>query len=982
MPDAPLPNLFALPVGADFTTEVVRGLESRLGDDPLLWARSTIYVNSARMERRLREKLAEGPARLLPRMQVVTHLADHPLTRDLPRAPSAVRRRLELAELVRKLIEQDPTLAPRSHAFALADTLIELFEEMEAEGIDPDALSALDVSNESGHWQRALRFLTIADNFAARDDVPGQNTRLRQAALTLAAHWSGSPPADPVFVIGSTGSRRPVTLLMEAVARMPNGAVILPGLDLDLPAPVWRSLTAEPPQEDHPQFLLADLIRRLGMTPDEVRCWTDARPRRARAAMVSMALRPAPVTDQWMRDGPELGDLIAATEGLDLIEAADPAEEAQAVALRLRRALDEGLNAALITADRTLARRVEAAVDRWGLVVDDSAGAPLHLTAPGRLLRMLARIMGQALAPEPLLSMLKHPLVAAPDRRLHLERVRALEIWLRGRPLPAVTPRDLSEWADQAELPEHDLWLLWVQTLTSEIPVIAAAPLSDLLNAHLTLANRLSGGPTGDGADLWKGDDGQKAAEALAALTAEADATPQIELVDFAALIDTHFAGEQALTQRKDSSGIVIWGRTDARMQGADLIVLAGLNDGVWPETGDQDPWLNRAMRRALGLPSPERRIGLSAHDFQQAMGAPRVVLTRARRDAEAETVASRWLNRMTTLLEGLPGQNGPEALAAMRTRGSDWLRLARGLIDEQDVSPLAFRPSPQPPVALRPNQLSVTRIQTLIRDPYAIYAERILRLKPLDPLQVLPDARLRGILIHEILKSWIDVLPEPADAETALTALRETAETYLAQLPWAITRVQWAAFLEQSAGTLIPDELSRQSEADPLVREVKGRLELSDPPFTLTGTADRIDRRPDGELLIYDYKTGKLPTADQMTYFDKQLVLEAAMAERGAFEGVAAAPVHGVSHIGLGPKGGAVQHPLRVDDPKGKKPTLDPDIAVAELCGLLRCYARPEQGYTALRAIETTGAYAHYAHLARYGEWDLSDEPVAERVE
>src|SRR5207247_10922809 len=95
-----------------------------------------------------------------------------------------------------------------------------------------------------------------------------------------------------------------------------------------------------------------------------------------------------------------------------------------------------------------------------------------------------------------------------------------------------------------------------------------------------------------------------------------------------------------------------IWGPLEARLQRADLLVLGGLNEGTWPPSVETGPWLNRPMRTALGLPQPERRIGLSAQDFASALAAGRVLLTRAEREGGAPTVPSRWLARLDALFD------------------------------------------------------------------------------------------------------------------------------------------------------------------------------------------------------------------------------------------------------------------------------------------------------------------------------------------
>ncbi|CAM4161132.1 PD-(D/E)XK nuclease family protein [Palleronia rufa] len=963
----PTPRVFGLPPGADFPAELIRGLESRLGDAPPEdWARVEIFVNTARMQRRLTALFAAGPPRLLPRIRLLTRLAADPLLTDLPPPEPALRRRLALAQLVRRMIQADPTLAPVSAVHDLAGSLAQLFDEMGAEGVSPDVLERLDVANHSSHWQRALRFLTIVREFLREDTLPGADARLRLAAETLAARWALSPPAHPVIVAGSTGSRGPVALLMEAVARLPQGAVVLPGVDFAMPAAIWNRLSDPMSSEDHPQYRFARLARALDMEPAAISRWSDCVPVPARNALVSMALRPAPVTDQWMREGPSLGDMRRATTNMTLIEAADPAEEAEAIAMRLRGAVDADRIAALITPDRGLTRRVQAALDRWDIVADDSAGLPLHLTAPGRLLRQTAALIGTRPDPEALLALLKHPLTGTGgDRRAHLLRSRTLDLWLRKEGAPELSGADLRRWAARDRARGGDAG--WAEALAASLDRLAAmgaAETAALVAGHLAETERLA-------PDLWQEAPGRTAQEAMRALADAAGAAGAMTPSEYRILIDAHLSGQEVRRPDAGRPDVMIWGTLEARVQGADLVILAGLSEGTWPEAPAPDPWLNRSMRQAAGLLLPERRIGLSAHDFQQAIAAPEVVLSRSARDAEAETVMSRWLNRLTNLLAGLTGSDGPAALEEMRDRGRVWIDAARAATTRVVPGTPARRPAPRPPLATRPAELSVTELERLSRDPYAIYARRVLGLRALQPPRPTADAPLRGTVFHAVMERAIHEIPDPADPG-ARAAFLTIADDVLAEVPWRTTRLQWQVQLAAVADWVLAGEVRRRSDAAPLVQECSGRYEVPGlRGFVLTGKADRIDRRDDGRLVIYDYKTGMPPSLKVMRHYDRQLLLEAIMAEAGAFDGAPAAPVAAICHIGLGRTRKDTPHPLR--DPGGED-FLDPAVTLAQLQALIGSYRTRGQGYVSRRAMQRMGYAYDYDHLARYGEWTDAD--------
>ncbi|HHX89248.1 MAG TPA: double-strand break repair protein AddB, partial [Paracoccus sp.] len=795
---SPLPRVFAQEPGAHFPAALARGLRARMqGRPPEAMAGVELLVNTARMRSRLRDAMSDAGAGFLPRIRLITDLADE--GPDAPETVSALRRQLELAQLIRKLLDSAPDLAPRHAAFSLAESLSRLFDEMHAEGVPVDALEALDVSNHSEHWARSLRFIRLVAHFLGPDALPDAQSRQRRAVEALVRRWADVPPSHPVIIAGSTGSRGTTALLMQAVARLPQGALVLPGFDFDIPDAVWSGLDDPLLSEDHPQYRYFALMQALGIGAGDVALWVGpAAPDAARNRLVSLALRPAPVTDQWLSEGRGLGDLVAATQGVTLIEAPNPRAEALAIALRLRQAALDGQKAALITPDRTVSRQVTAALDRWHLRPDDSAGRPLSLSAPGRFLRQTADLMRGDPGAEALVALLKHPLThSASGRGPHLLHLRELELWLRRRAVPVPGPADLIRWAGE-DAARQD----WARWLGGVLEVTAGArPLSDWVAIHLRLSETLAGGVAAEGSgELWLAEAGQVARTVMDELLVDAAFGGTVSISDYSALLDTLFNGKEVREAVESHPGIMIWGALEARALGADLVILAGLNDGIWPAAPQPDPWFNRRMRLDAGLLLPERQIGLSAHDFQQAIGARSVVLSRATRDAEAETIPSRWLNRLKNLISGLPQQNGPEALADMTARGQAWLALAQAFEDEFGTVPAHIaarnpRPAPAPPAEARMRELPVTAIKTLIRDPYYIYASTILRLRPLDPLAPEPDARLRGTALHQVFEQYTKGLPE--GEKGSVSALLAVAETVLAEeVPWAASRIQWLARL------------------------------------------------------------------------------------------------------------------------------------------------------------------------------------------
>jgi len=965
------PRVFALPSGVDFPLALLHGLETRLSPaPPEAWARVHLIVNTRRMTRRLHELFDTGPPRLLPHLSLVTDLGEAYEIARLPPPVLPLRRRLELAQLIGHLLDRQPDLAARSSRYGLADSLAGLMEEMQGEGVSAQSIQELDIEDMSGHWARAQAFIAIADQFTG--DSAGLDAQARQRLVVenLIARWQVSPPDHPVILAGSTGSRGTTLMLMRAVAHLPQGAVLLPGYDFDQPDTVWSHLSDTSGSEDHPQFRFTNLMRELDITPQDIRLWTDdLPPSPARNRLISLALRPAPVTDAWMCEGPELDDLSEATTAITLVEAPSPRSEALAIALRLRQAAEDGQTAALITPDRMLTRQVSAALDRWNILPDDSAGTPLHLSPPGRFLRHVAGLFVRRLSGEMLMTLLKHPLCHdGSGRGDHLLHTRDLDLDLRRNGPPYPDAASMAVHGNLKEMTQN--WIAWISEFLCGQHISDDKSLGFWVTRLRYLAEAISAGSDGaQNGTLWDRNAGQASLAVITLLESEAEYGGLMSARDFVELLGALLAGEEVRARDAPHNGIMIWGTLEARVQGADLLILGGLNEGNWPEAIRPDPWLNRRMRAMAGLLLPERRVGLSAHDFQQAVAAPEVWLTRSKRSDDAETVASRWLNRLTGLLEGLPGQGGPQVLGEMRARGANWLGWAEAIDAARESAP-ARRPSPRPPVAARPKKLSVTEIKRLIRDPYAVYAKHVLRLTPLDPLVQEPDALLRGIAVHEILE---DLIKTSLDDPTVLTHDRFlvlSRQKFSQLVPWPTARRLWLARIDRIAADFLNGEITRRATSEPFAFEAKGFARLTRPDFALTARADRIDRDEAGRLMLIDYKTGAPPTKRQQASFDKQLLIMAAMAEQGGFEGIDPAEVASALFIGLGSSYKEVQAPL--DD-------APPAKVWADLGVLIAAYFEPDQGFTSRRMLHKDSDRGDFDHLARFGEWDRTCNPTPE---
>ena len=883
------PSVFTIPAHRSFADSLVAGLLRQHGGDPLSLARGRILLPNNRAMRTVTEAFvrASGSGLILPRL---IPIGDPELEERIGGAldpadaaepvPPAVEPRIRLFSLASLLRSDGETSA---EALRLAADLARTLDALLVDEIVPSRLAdaAADAPELARHWQVSLdRLRAILDRWPAelrsrgRIDLADRRNRLLRG---LAERWTHSPPPSFTVAAGITTAAPAVCALLKTIAFMPGGTVVLPALS---PANAmsdeeWDALRADDSgraEETHPQFHLKLLLDRIGIARGEVQVWR-ASGRSAspslRGRAVTHAMTAADFSDRWSVLKPAERRL----SGVRVAELPDPAAEAQAIALALREAIEvPGRTAALVTPDRMLASRVSALLGRWGIVADDSAGRPLSEMAAGSLLLALASVMAEHLAPVPLLALLKHPLVGGEgDERLKwLEHVRLLDLALRGpRPAPGLAGLDARFAEKEAEV--RGSLSAWKRVRPFVEPLDGALEETRPLTHFIALLSQAAERLASDVA--WRAADGRLAAELLTSLQQAADT---VDLAvggdDAVPLLRQLLDGQRVRPPYGGHPRIFIFGLLEARLQQTDLMVLGGLNEGTWPALAQPDPWLAPKIRANLDMPGLDFRIGLSAHDFASALGAPQVLITRARRDSRSPTVASRFWLRLQAMTGGLPHD----------------IRLERLAIELDDPGPArpVDRPQPRPPLEQRPRSISVTSVDRLKADPYAFYAQAILKLRKLDPVDADYSAAWKGNAVHAVLETWFkedgcDPARLRARAESMVS--NETIHPMLRALwsPRLLEAIEWIA------GEAAKD---RDEGRLPVVAEQKGEAEVGG--VKLHGRVDRIDRLQGGGLAIVDYKTGKAPGQKQvMEGFALQLGLLGLIAEAGGFEGVGGLP-------------------------------------------------------------------------------------------
>ena len=1021
------PHVFNIPASAPFLRVLIEAL--RAGKlvpgfpahrDPLELARATLYLPTRRACRLARKVFfdIDADAVILPHIVALGELDEDELifaqaatgelaetALRLPDALAPFERRLLLAQLIMTWVKSPelhgaagtPLVASTpAAAMALADDLARLSDDMITRSVGWEKIDDLvreEQPDLDQYWQLSLRLLQVLrEQWPRILDERGVIEPAERRDRLIAAEQARLARSDaPAIAAGSTGSMPATAMLLETIAKHPRGALVLPGLDTALDEASWQTLSGDEkrvPAFGHAQFAMQALLKRIGITRAQVTQLEESSPREA---FVSEVLRPADTTDRWHTARKSLeaaADQAAAA--MMAIEAANDEQEALAVAIVLREAAEtDGKTAALVTPDRTLSARVLAALARWKVPVDDSGGDPLSDTGAGVFARLTAEVALGAAEPVPLLALLKHPLLrlGAPANA-HLRTVAALErAVLRGpRPKTGIAgllhalatfraerdslhPRDPRRLVSNGDLAAAEALVKALGDALAPLTTAASSlPLARFAERHRDCVIRLGSDTTNENV-AFTGKDGEALALAFEeAVNAHAANEIKVAADDYPELFHAALAARIVRMREQEGVRIRIFGPLEARLQLIDLIVLGGLNEATWPPDVRSDPWLSRPMRLALGLDLPERRVGLAAHDFAQALGAKEVVLARAVKSNGAPTVASRFLQRIAALA-------GPQRWKEICQRGAPYLAWAEAL-DAPPAKPQPVaRPQPSPPLEARPNKLSVTDIENWLRDPYTIYAKYVLDLHPLEAVDTPPGAADRGSVIHEAIGNFTRRFAAalPADPEKELIALGRQSFAHLEDYPEA-NAFWWPRFLRIVAWFTDWERRRRPALAS-VHAEIRGELKilLGCTTFSLSARADRIERRRDGAYAILDYKTGQPPTEPQVrTGLAPQLTLEAAILRGGGFAEIPSGSVAELTYVRL--RGGEPAGEIKNIDFKDKgTPDSFADITKAKLTGIAAKFLIDGEPYRSLVHPMWQKHYGEYDHLARVKEWASS---------
>jgi ATP-dependent helicase/nuclease subunit B len=889
-----------------------------------------------------------------------------------PAAPAAspLERRLALSQLVRLFAERAGSFATppsASEVFWLADSLGTVIDDLTIEGVPASALRELVPDELAGNWQQILQFLEVALTYwpaalnerGKTDAAEARNERLARQA-EAAKHLYGD---RPVIAAGSTGSIPATANLLAAIADLPRGTLVLPGLDTSFSPEQHEIMLKGEVTQGHPQFVLMKLLRQLGAAVSEV---TELAGDHPRTTLVRAALAPASETPAWAAQR-EAIDLATALDGVSILAAPNADTEARAIALAARDSLAAGKTVGIIARDQTLARRISVELKRYGVNADDAAGTPLYQSGAGRLARQILAVAASNFAAVDTVALLRNAAVNLGRERREVWRAADDLDWQLRRKRPLAGLAGLHGLSDKEEL--HEL-LTALGTALAPITALVAKPslnAADLAAALVATIDGLIGE-----ADLPGIPEFRRWAEEVASLGPVGTSFPPLFLDSVLSALLTGATAAGLPTERDD---IAIWGELEARLQSPDLMILAGVNEDIWPPVADPGPWLSRGMRIGIGLEPPERRQGQAAHDFAMAAGNAQVLIAYAQRIGTSPALPSPLVQRLDAFI-------GESNAKALRARGATWLRQAEA-IDYAGIPRPAPRPAPNPPATIRPRRLSITEIEPLMRSPYDIYAKHVLGLRRQEPLGTEPSARERGTMIHGVFEKAVEARLDLESSE-ALREMMGMAQQAFAGLDAIKERRDiWLKRFERAAVQFLAYERARDDDITERHAEKKGEWKFPGIDFTLVGKADRLDIKRDGTLEIIDFKTGGVPAPGDMRAFDApQLLLEAAMANAGILEEIGARATSELTYIkiGLGPAAFQVT-PFRLRNGMTLMDAVDEIVRRTQ--AHVDAFLLHELPMTArIRPRVETGRKSFpgdYDHLARTDEWTLTagvDDP------
>lgn len=836
-----------------------------------------------------------------------------------------------------------------AQALSLAIDLANLIDTVSLQGLSFDKLNELVPEKYASHWQETLQLLKIITEFwpqilSERNAIDMCDIK-KEILFKQAEIWQKENTARQIVAAGITAGFPQIVNMLNIISHLPNGEIYFAGLDLFADERYWEAI-----DETHPQFELKELLNDLQIKREMIgNICPPNNP--TREQFISEIMRPAQVSDTWRMLSDKI-DKQAITNGIQLITCNTQRDEATAIALKMREVLTfPEKTAALITYDRNLARRVAAELERFEIKIDDSAGLPFHLSPLGIFLRLIIEAAEDLDSDVKLISLLKHPFsLFGQDTAEFRKNVYNYELFLR-----------------HSRQTSNDNTISFAKNIRTKLETFACLlhkeqiSLGEILKAHITLAEDIASSREGAGDKvLWRGNAGKCGAQFVTKLLASADSLGNISGREYSAFLCELMSLENIRASYGMHPRLSILGPIEARLCHFDYVILGEVNEGIWPKPATADMWMSRPMKKDFGFALPEKNIGILGADLCCFLASDNVILTRAERVDGVPMKKSRWLLRMETVLKALGSDI--EALSHQ-----EFFMLANDVDMPKVFNPIKT-PEPTPPVAARPRKLSASALDLLMSDPYSFYAKYILKLYPLDDLDIPLDQRDYGTLIHAIVEDFNNQYPMELP-NNALELLLELGKKHFRENN--IEKELEAFWLPKFTATalwIISQEKDYRPEVEKVNNEISGEITYSLPAgnVTFTAKADRVDELKNGKINIIDYKTGNIPTDKQVNNgYALQLPLEGIIAARKGFGNLQNKEVQNLIYWQLGKK--------KLEISTAKTEILEK--CEAFLLELMKTFDDPHMPYYFRPVSKFIIKNRDYEHLARVREWSVQED-------
>ncbi len=978
-------SYFTTPATTPFADELARYCDELAATHNIPLSTIKIFLPTRRSIRTLQEsflQLSNGKPRILPIMQSIgdadleeASFANQNMI-DIPPAINPMQRQLVLARLLKQVWPHDYNYI---QALSIASDLGQLIDQIHTEDLDITKLSdIMDVRELSQYWEITTSFLSVLLNEVWPSYLqetglidPGLQRKMRIHALS--DFYAKNPPDHPVIMAGSTGSIPATRRFIKTIGDTQNGHVVFPALDMVMDDAAWFAV-----DEGHPQYLLKILMDYCKINRTDVQILSTNHHQTDRLFLMSEMMRPAKTTRQWQSliDDTKSQQIKNGLNGITLCEGDNDHHEATIIALSMVEIAadpDQTKTAILITPNRYLAMRVQSILKQWNIDIDDSGGTTLTNTPIGQFaLSAINAYKNNQIYPIPFLTTLKNTFFGndIPNART---RVRSIEKKLfRGVRIHG----DFNDLINHA--PDHQEFITYISDKFQPLSDYQAGhhSLEKMIKAHVEVLENLAITDGATGAErLWRGDQGEALAEFFSELLAFSSSLPDMTLNDYADFIQSVLSQKSYSARYGKHPRLSILGQIESRMVKADRIILSGLNEGIWPPDSGFDAWMSRPMRGHFGLPSLEQKTTLSAHDFACGFCAPEVFITRSKKSDGQPTLPSRWLERLETIL--LAATIKKELWP--HHRGQKYHYWAKA-IRHNEITTTLSRPSPCPDINRRPTEFSVTDIEKWMRDPYWIYAKKLLRLRKLDDVDMDVSVADRGTLIHDAIEQFVTINNTDTLSKNALNDLINIGQSVFdkqADNP-EIHGLWWPRFTK-TAQWFIDVEREWRTGTHKIHSEIKGQItiDINQKPYLFKGKADRIEIRKDGSISIIDYKTGSPPSMGDINMgLASQLPLEALILDQNGFDIAPSNTNYDFSYWVLNGSG-AGGYTSIAQGKKGETSAILIEQAHDGLHALLTAFDNSTTPYIASPNAETMIKidYNDYAHLERITEWMVTGD-------